>query len=116
MTEHKQQLISKFKSDIIRLNDQRQRWLTFSSVIFVGVILIIFFSDTINNLHSNTIWWAIGSVGLLVSVNWWYWTLTLIRRVLQHQIDTVVILNEITNDVKDIKTDITDLYQKKLIE
>lgn len=116
MTEHKRQIISKFKSDITRLNDQRQRWLMFSSVIFVGVILIIFFSDTINNLQSQTVWWMIGSVGLLVSINWWYWTLTLIRRVLQHQIDTVVILNEITNDVKDIKTDITDLYQKKLIE
>jgi len=114
--ERKQQLISTFKSDIIRLNNQRKRWLVFSSIIFVGVILIIFFSEKINNLHYHSIWWLIGSIGLIVSINWWYWTLTLIRRVLQHQIDTVILLSEITNDVKSIKTDINDLYQKGLIE
>jgi hypothetical protein len=42
--------------------------------------------------------------------------LTLIRSVLQHQIDTVIILSEITNDVKEIKTDIDDLYRKRLIK
>lgn len=114
--EKKQRLIEKFKSDIARLNTQRIQWLTFSSVIFVVVILIIFLSERINNLHSHTIWWVIGSMGLLLSINWWYCTLTLIRRVLQHQIDTVIILSEITNDVKEIKTDITELYQKGLIE
>jgi hypothetical protein len=114
--EHRQKLIEKFKLDIIRLNNQRIRWLTFSSLIFTVVILIIFLSEKINDLHSHTIWWVIGSLGLLLSINWWYWTLTLIRRVLQHQIDTVIILSEITNDVKEIKTDINDLYQKGLIE
>ena len=116
MLDNKTQIILKFKSDIIRLNDQRRRWLIFSSIIFIGVILIIFFSDQINNLHSHTVWWLIGSIGLLVSINWWYWTLTLIRRVLHHQLTTVIILTEITDSVKDIKTDITDLYQKGLIE
>lgn len=114
--ERKHQLIEKFSLDISRLNNQRIRWLMFSSVIFVIVILIIFFSDKINNLNSHTIWWVIGSLGLLLSINWWYWTLTLIRRVLQHQIDTVIILSEITTDVKEIKIDINELYQKGLIE
>lgn len=114
--EHTQKLLEKFKSDIIRLNKQRVQWIAFSLIIFVVVTLIIFFSETINHLHSHSIWYIIGSVGLLLSINWWYWTLTLIQNVLQHQIDTVIILSEITNDVKEIKTDITDLYQKGLIE
>jgi hypothetical protein len=114
--EHNQKLLEKFKSDISRLNKQRIRWLAFSSIIFLVVVLIIFFSEKINNLHSQTIWWVIGSMGLLLSINWWYWTLTLIRSVLQHQIDTVIILSEITNDVKEIKTDINDLYRKRLIK
>ena len=114
--EHNQKLLEKFKSDISRLNKQRFRWLAFSSIIFVVVTLIIFFSEKINNLHSQTIWWIIGSMGLLLSINWWCWTLTLIRSVLQHQIDTVIILSEITNDVKKIKTDIDDLYRKRLIK
>jgi hypothetical protein len=114
--EQKQHLIATFKSDIIKLNNQRKRWLAFSSVVFVAVILIIFFSEKINQLHYHSIWWLIGSIGLIVSINWWYWTLTLIRRVLQHQIDTVIILSEITSDVKSIKTDINELYQKGIIE
>lgn len=114
--EKKHQLIATFKSDILRLNDQRKRWLTFSSIVFVIVIMIIFFADKINNLHYQSIWWLLGALGVLVSINWWYWTLTLIRRVLQHQIDTVILLSEITNDVKDIKTEINDLYQKGMIE
>jgi hypothetical protein len=114
--ENNQTLLEKFKSDITRLNKQRIRWLAFSSVIFVVVILIIFFSEKINNLHSHTVWWVIGSMGLLLSINWWYWTLTLIRSVLQHQIDTVIILSKITSDVKEIKTDINDLYRKRLIK
>jgi hypothetical protein len=116
MIKEKQQLIEKFKSDINRLNNQRILWLTFSSLIFLGVIILIFFSNKINDLQSQSVWWLIGSIGLLVSVNWWYWTLMLVRNVLQHQIDTITILSEITKDVKEIKTDITELYQKGLIE
>jgi hypothetical protein len=114
--ERRQKIIEKFKLDIIQLNKQRIQWLAFSSIIFASVILIIFFSEKINDLHSHTVWWVIGSLGLLISINWWYWTLTLIRSVLQHQIDTVIILSEITNDVKEIKTDIDDLYRKRLIK
>jgi len=110
------QLIEKFKSDIDRLNNQRILWLIFSFLIFSGVVLLILFSNSISSLNSQTVWWLIGSIGLLVSVNWWYWTLTLVKSVLQHQINTIIILSEITNDVKEIKTDINELYQKRLIE
>lgn len=115
MTEHTK-LIESFQSNIIKLNDQRKRWLTFSSIIFVGIILLIAFTDNINNLHSHSVWWTIGSIGLIISVNWWYWTLTLIRQVLQHQVSVIEILTEITSDVKVIRTDIQDLHQKGLIE
>ena len=116
MAENNKELIAEFQLGIIKLNDQRRKWLTFSSAIFVGIILVITFTDSINNLHSRSIWWAIGSIGLIISVNWWYWTLTLIRKVLQHQIDVIQILSEITSDVKVIRTDIKDLHQKGLIE
>ena len=116
MTKDKEELLLIFARDIIRLNKQRKYWLIFSSVIFVGVILVIVFSSNINNLHSEAIWWGIGSVGLIVSVNWWYWTLTLVRRVLEHQINMVLLLDEITKDVSDIRIDIRQLFHKGLIK
>lgn len=116
MIEKNKKLISEFKKDIIKLNNQRTHWLQFSSVVFIGVILTIVFSENINDLHSNTVWWAIGSIGLIVSINWWYWTLSLIRSVLHNQINVIILLNEITTDVREIKTEITELHQKGLIE
>jgi hypothetical protein len=116
MIEQNKKLISKFKKDIITLNNQRNYWLLFSSVIFVGVILTIAFSKSINDLHSNNFWWAIGSVGLIVSINWWYWTLSLIHSVLNNQINVIILLTEITTDVREIKTDVIELHQKELIK
>ena len=115
MAKNNKELLEEFQSDMIKLNDQRRRWLTFSSAIFVGLILIITFTESINNLHSQSLWWAIGSIGIIVSVCWWYWTLTLIQRVLHHQFSVIQLLSEITSDVKDIRTDIKDLHQKGLI-
>ena len=115
MTKNKEELLLTFAKDIVRLNRQRKYWLIFSSVIFIGVILVIVFSTNINNLKSEAIWWGIGAVGLVVSVNWWYWTLTLVRRVLEHQIKMVLLLEEITTDVTGIRLDIRELFQKGLI-
>jgi hypothetical protein len=116
MTKEHEKLISVFANDIIKLNRQRIYWLIFSSVIFIGVILVIAFSSAINSLNSEVVWWAIGSVGFIVTINWWYWTLILIRRVLTHQIDMVLLLDEITKDVNDIKVDIFELFRKGLIK
>lgn len=116
MTSEKEKLLSIFANDIIKLNRQRTYWLIFSSIIFVGVILVIVFSSSINSLRSEAVWWAIGAVGLIVSVNWWYWTLILVRRVLTHQINMVLLLDEITKDVNDIKIDINQLFRKGLIK
>ena len=116
MSEYYKRLIREFNENIKKLNHQRKLWLIFSSIIFGIVILLIFFAESINRLHSHTVWWVIGSFGLLISVNWWYWTLTLIRRVLQYQENVVIILSEITEDVRDIKSDITEMHKNGLLK
>lgn len=109
-------LIEKFKADVIRLNNQRIRWLTFSVIVFFGVALIVYFLDKINNLHSQSVRWLVVSVGLLLIINWWYWTIVLVRNVLKHQHNTIIVLQNLTSDIKEIKTDINKLNQKDLIK
>jgi hypothetical protein len=116
MNEQTKKLILEFNKSIVRLKNQRNIWLISSSVFAVGAILIILFSESIANFHSPNFWWAISSVSLIVSVNWWYWTISLIRDVLDHQTNVIKILSEITTDVREIKTDINVLHQKSLIK
>lgn len=116
MNDQHKKIMLDFNKSIVKLKEQSRLWLMASSVIAVGVMLTIVFSENISNLYSVRIWWTVGSIGLIVSVNWWYWTLSLIRTLLNHQINIVKILSEITTDVKGIKTDINSLNQKGLIK
>jgi hypothetical protein len=57
---------------------------------------------------SHILWAFISSAAIIVSVAWWYWTMSLIRSLLSIQIDVVDILKELTTDIKDIKVEVKD--------
>jgi len=116
MNEQTKKLILEFNKSINRLKNQRKIWLISSLVFAISAILIIIFSENIAKFYSSNLWWAVSALTLIISVNWWYWTISLIRDVLDHQTNVIKILSEITTDVKEIKTDINILHQKSLIK
>jgi hypothetical protein len=82
---------------------QRRLWLYASSLVVVAVIGMIVSWFYLSNLDNNLIWWGIISVSLIVSINWWYWTVSAIGKIVRAVHSEYQILNEITSDLDHIK-------------
>lgn len=82
---------------------QRRLWLYASSLVVTAVIGIIVSWFYLSSLNNNLIWWGIISVSLIVSVNWWYWTVSAIGKIVRAVHSEYQILNEITLDLEHIK-------------
>ena len=103
MTDQQKTLLAAYHEDIEKLNRQRHVWMVASSLVFIGVIFIVVAWSPVVNFHSPVLLWALGSTGLLITVNWWYWTMMFVRRILMHQRNIAYILGEITVEVQDVK-------------
>ena len=108
------ELLAKHADDIERINHQRRLWLYASSVVMVGIVGLIFSWDWVSELHSKSVWWVIVSVMLIISINWWYWTMSVIRRMLDHQKVEYDLLSCILNDISLAKEDIKFLVNHEV--
>lgn len=79
---------------------QRSDWLKFSVVVAVSLSLIIV--DIFFIAEKNLTYILVGA-GLLISAAWWYWTMHIVREVLNHKHYEAEILKMIIEDVKEIK-------------
>lgn len=95
--------LKKHLEELRSLDAQRKGWLVLSGFVAVGVLGIIF---GWNWVHQHHIVWIVVSLGLLLSVIWWYWTMRLIRQLLSHKSTEAEILNDLLTDIKDLKKDI----------
>ena len=84
---------------------QRKGWLVLSAFIAAIVAGIIFDWDSLVNNHAM---WVVASLGLLLSMVWWYWSMRLIRFVLQYKIEETIILNDIITEIRDIKKSVLE--------
>ena len=89
-----------------KLNSERKVWLTVSSIVCLGILFLIFDWNCVQTLHLRG---YVIAGGLILSVSWWYWTMRLIRIILSHRQEEFEILQQIVDDIKLIKKDITDL-------
>jgi len=92
--------------DLDQLNDQRRKWLWASSIVFFAIITLMFAWEWIDHFESKTAWWFIVSCMLLISINWWYWTMRVVRRIIQHQLVEYQLLKAIVIDIREIKRDV----------
>ena len=106
------QIIKKFQNDIDKLNSQRINWIILSTVLSISAISIIFFWESLVNFNSITVWWGISISGFLMTILWWYWTMSLVRKILNYQSNIIEILVEITTDVKDIRQEVLEFLNK----
>ena len=108
------ELLAQHANDIERINRQRKGWLYASSVVMLGIVGLIFSWDWVSEIHSKSVWWVIISVMLIISINWWYWTMTVIRRMLDHQKVEYDLLSCILNDLVLAKEDIKFLVNHEV--
>ena len=113
---HLKKIIEKNQEDLEKINNQRRLWLWASSVTFVALMFIIFAWDWIDHIGSKSVWWLVIGCMIIVSVNWWYWTLRVIRKLIMHQEIEYYILESILDDIKHVKQHIKELGSQHLDE
>ena len=95
-------------AELKKFNKERIFWLRLSGFVAISILLIVLDWTVLgkNNFH-----WVIVSTGLTLCVVWWYWTMRLVRKVIDHRVVEVEILSDIVSDIKEIREDIKKLDQ-----
>jgi len=109
---HITQKLSSFRDHLIKLNYDRKVWLFLSGGAFFAIVGIILGWNKLTVINSNVIWTIIALGAIILAVAWWYWTMMLIRKLLEIQIDVVDILKELTTDIKVIRVEVKDIFTK----
>jgi len=86
-------------------NNQRKAWLTLSVFVVSAVAFIIVDWNQI----TPKMMWLLASAGCLTAVVWWYWTMRIIRQLIDHRKEESEILHDIIVVIKEIKEDIKKL-------
>jgi hypothetical protein len=89
--------------ELKKINTQRKAWLVLSLLGYISAGAVIFDATRLDELH---ILWIITSLGIMLAVIWWYWTMSIINKVLTHRTTEIVVLIDLYDDVKSITEDI----------
>ena len=98
--------LNTIKQSIGKLNIERKLWLALSGLV-VAASFVLFLGW--NTIQMNHLQWVFVTAGVTVSMVWWFWTMRLIRIILNHRLTEVEILQEIVSDIRDIKDNVANL-------
>ena len=103
-------LLERHRNDLEKLNNQRKIWLLASSIVFCGIIFLIFGWEWLSDLQSKGIWWLVVSLMLIISINWWYWTMRVLRVIIHYQEIEYALIKEIYEDINVVKNNIKETF------
>lgn len=95
------------QQDLKNLSNQRRHWMFLSCLVVIVVISIIFKWEYLHQSH--LLLWTVVSLGLTVSMVWWYWSMRLIKQLLDYRILESRILFDIYLTIGEIKKDVKNL-------
>jgi hypothetical protein len=93
-------------SSLRSIEKQRIIWLRLSGFIAVAILAIIFNWEVIYRHHLSIL---VVSLGLVVSVVWWYWTMIIIRKLITARMTENKLLLQLVDDFEDLKKIIKEL-------
>jgi len=82
------------------IDNERKGWLLLSSFVAAGVLGIVFGWSSVQESH---LIWLVVTSGLVLSVVWWYWTMRLVRHMLDFKREESEILMGIVKEIRYIK-------------
>ena len=100
--------LQKHLKNLRQLDAERRHWLRVSGFVVLVVLGIIF---EWNHVVQDHLGWLIVSSGLPITVLWWYWTMRIVRHLLESKNDEYHILTDIVFSIKEIKQDIKDTFK-----
>ena len=95
--------IKDYTNELDIMYAQRRKWLFFSSLVFTFILGLIVSWQYLESLDNAVIWWGVISGSLILSVNWWYWTMHSIGKLLRSIYAEYQLLNDIIIDISEIK-------------
>jgi len=98
--------LQKHLSKLKGFDRERTYWLMVSAFVVSAVLGIVFKWDYV---VEERLAWAIITSGLTITVCWWYWTMRIIRHLIDAKHDEYIILNDIVASIKEIKEDVKNL-------
>lgn len=96
--------------EIKEFNQQRLCWLRLSG--FVTIVAVLIFLDW-DDIVSNKYIWVMFISGITLAIVWWYWTMTLIRKLLTHKQHETEILSDIVQEIKAIRTNVAENFNNR---
>ena len=91
-----------------KMDVQRKAWLYLSGFVAATIIAIIFNWDFSSNRNVSLV---LGSVGLLVSAVWWYWTMRVVRHLICFRTEETELLHSIVKEIREIKKDVKKTFE-----
>ena len=101
--------MKKLLEDIDNSRRQKSAWIRLSYVFIVFLTIITVNWSTIIETHNITLWISISTVLILTAAFWWYWTIDLVRKLLNHKEEEFKIIESIVHDLQYIKKDVDEL-------
>lgn len=101
--------ISKNLKLLQSLNRERIFWLRISGFVVFSFFLIVFNWTKIVN--SDLVWIIVGS-GVFICILWWYWTMSIIRKLISFKTLETEIMSELITDIKAVRTDIKNSFRQ----
>lgn len=102
MNKKYDEILNERCNTIDEITIQRRKWLYASSLFFITVVIIMFSWPWISHLSNPSGWWVVTAILLIISVNWWYWTIGLIAKLLDNQRSQVVLIKSLVETVDEM--------------
>ena len=96
---------------IKRYFTQKKLWMGFSFIFVILILLAILEWEQIMNLKYQPVQFFIFGFFIIVSVIWWYWTMSMIKKLLTMRQLEVKILEDLVKDINQVKKDIQNINQ-----
>ena len=102
-------MIQEYEAYVNLMKKQYKYWMIASAIIYSCVITFIVLFDFVIRLDSKIIWWSIISILLMVSMNWWYWTMSLVKQLMEHHTNSIKVIKSLISDINAVRSDLTDI-------
>lgn len=93
-------ILTQHLEKLTQFNKQRISWIRFSLLVLltVGIILTDYFLKDTSHFHYFLI-----SSGFIIAIIWWYWTMQVVKEIINHKYYETELLKMLISDIRDIK-------------
>jgi hypothetical protein len=99
----------KAQAALTKFKTQYNYWIKFSVIFLILLISTFIEWNNLVSLHRIDLWIGIVLFFTLIAAGWWYWTMFLVKTLVDQRQEEIKILNDVIADLKDIKNNLTNL-------